>query len=235
MKARDLALLAFALCAAAPAQGQTLPESPAAVADSFLSRLARKDFPGATQLVDSASMEDFKVSRVASARSRDSLETAVQQPRTDVPPAVAEWFEANRRRAREVSGSDLEREFGVSTVGELERMTAKELFAGWLAAQHPEAEFERMRAPSSDPRARELPAVVLKSREPSILGTVIASDSVAYALFHGGDDVAAGSLPSVLPVRLTPAGWRIPAHEAEMAISNGMCAIGFSIVVDELP
>lgn len=235
MNARDLALLALALCAAAPARGQTLPESPAAVADSFLSRLARKDFPGAAQLVDSASMEDFKVSRVASARSRDSLETAVPQPRADLPPAVAEWFEANRRRAREVSGSDLEREFGVSTLGELERMTAKELFSRWLAAQHPEAEFERMRALNDDLRARKLPAIVLKGRAPVILGTVSASDSLVYALFHGEPEVPIAPLPSVLPVRLTPAGWRIPAQDAEMAISNGMCTIGFSIVEDELP
>lgn len=235
MKSRTLALLAFALCAPVPAPGQTLAESPAAVADSFLSRMAREDFLGATGLVDSASMEAFRVLRLASARSRDSLQTVVRQRPNDLPPAVADWLEANRRRVRDVYGSDLEREFGVSTIAELERMTARALFASWLAAQHPEAEFRRMRALNDDPRARELPAIMLKARAPVVLGIVSASDSLVYALFHGEPEVYDPSLPSVLPVRLTPAGWRIPAEEAEMAIANGMCSIGFAIVADELP
>lgn len=228
MKSPYLALIAIALCAAAPAPGQALPESPAAVADSFLSRMARQDFPGATELVDSTSMEVFRMSSIQSARSEDSLRKVVRQRRTDVPPAVAEWLEATARNSREVYGSYLERELGVSTVAELERLTAREVFARWLAARHPGTEFERMRAMSNDPRVRELPSLLVKGRAPILLGTVTASDSLAYAVFH--DSESTGPMPSVLPVRLTPHGWRIPAVEAEMAIVNGMCSIGFAIL-----
>lgn len=234
MNSRDLALLAFALSAAAPAAGQTIPESPAAVADSFLSRMARKDFLGATELVDSTSMEDFRVSRIESAPSEDSLQKRTRQRRTDVPPAVAEWLEATARNSRDAYGSYLERELGVSTLAELERLTAREVFARWLAARHPETEFERMRDMSDDPRVSELPSLAVKGRAPLLLGTVTATDSLAYAVFH--DSESTGPLPAVLPVRLTSGGWRIPAGDAEMAIVNGICSISFAIVdADEVP
>lgn len=228
MKAWYLALVALALCAAAPAPSQTLPASAAAVADSFLSRMAREDFIGATELVDSASMEAFRASRLHSARSEDSLSKRARQRRTDVPPAVADWLEATARNARDVYGSYLERELDVSTIAELERLTAREVFARWLAARHPATEFERMRAMSSDPRATELSLLRLEGRAPSLLGTVTASDSLAYAVFH--DSESTGPLPAVLPVRLTLSGWRIDAGEAEMAIVNGMCSISFAIL-----
>lgn len=228
MRPRDLTLLAFFLCAGAPAQGQALPGSPAAVADSFLARIARKDFLGATMLVDSASMEEFKASSVQSQRLNDSLLKTVRPRRTDVPLAVADWLEAEARKWRS-QGSGLERDFGVSSVAELERVPAKEVFARWLTARHPEIEFERMRASSTDPRARDLPKVVMRARVPTVFGTVAASDSLAYAVFFDADR-SSGPGPSILPVRLTPVGWRIPAAEAEMAIINGMCSIGFAIL-----
>lgn len=229
MKTRYVLLFTIALCAPSQAGSQTSGESPAAVADSFLSRFARKDFLGATKLVDSASMEDFRVASVRSARSSDSLQGAEPQRRSEVPPAVAEYLEAQARRARDAYGSHLEREFGVSTVAELERMGASGVFARWLEGQHPETEFRRAVALSTESRARALPSIVMQAPDPIVLGTVAASDSLAYAVFYGGPGTSSG-LPSVLPVRLTSIGWRIRADEAEMAIINGVCSIGFAVL-----
>lgn len=230
MKSRALGLLISSLCVSALADAQTLPASPAAVADSFLARFARKDFLGATELVDPASMEHFHAASLLSARLNDSVQRAVPPRRTDVPPAVADWLESQRRSGGDAYADFFEREFGVATVAELERLTPREVFARWLAARHPEAEFARM--VRADPRARELPPIVMQARAPMILGTVAASDSLTYAVFqHQG--APTGTLPSLLPIRLTATGWRIPAGEAEMAIHRGVCSIGFAIVDGE--
>lgn len=230
-------LLICAFCFPYATSGQTpqqLPDSPAAVADSFLSRIARKEFMRAVELVDPASLEEFRRAHIASLRFQDSAEKIPVPRRTDIPPVVAAYFEAEAARYRVVAGSEVERQFGVATVAEVERMSATEVFARWLESEHPDTQMRRaLRAQGRDSLAGVVLPMIGVPRSPTVLGAVIVSDTLAYALFGEMPRQPQLLEPGVLPLRLTAAGWRVPAAEAEMAIRNGMCSIGFSLVETE--
>ncbi len=219
------------------ALGQTSgqpPLSPAAVADSFLSRIARKEFGRAVELVDSASLQEFKRARIASLRFQDSAEKIPMPRRTDVPPAVAAYFEAEAARYRLVAGPEVERQFGVPTVADVERMSAAEVFARWLEAEHPDTKMRQaLRAQGRDSLAGVILPMTGLPRSPTVLGAVTISDSLAYVLFQEMSHQPQFLEPGVLPLRRTAAGWRVPAAEAEMAIRDSMCSFGFSLVETE--
>jgi hypothetical protein len=219
------------------ALGQT-PEqpllSPAAVADSFLSRIARKEFRRAVELVDSASLEEFKRTSIASLRLQDSVEKMPVPRRTDVPPAVAAYFEAQAARYRLVAGPEVERQFGVRTVADVERMSAAEVFARWLESEHPDTQMRQaLRAQGRDSLAGVILPMIGLPRSPTVLGAVTISDSLAYVLFQEMSRQLQSLEPGVLPLRRTAAGWRVPAAGAESAIRGGMCSIAFSLVETE--
>lgn len=232
--------LLLALLAGAPAgargQVSTHPAgSPAAVADSFLSMIARKEFVRATEFVDSASLEGFRHSRLRNLRLQDSMEKSHPRPRrTDLPPAVADYFEAQMKKHQEDAGSYIQREFGVSSIAELERMTGAQVFARWLESQHPETQLRHMlRMHGKDSLALSFVPAAGYPRTPLVVGAVAASASLAYAIFHDSLAAPPGISPRVLPLRLFRAGWRLDATEAEVAIIDGMCMIGFAMVEDE--
>lgn len=208
--------------------------SPAAVADSFLTRIARKDFGRAVELVDSASLEEFKRASIASLRLQDSVEKMPVPRRTDVPPAVAAYLEAQAARYRIVAGPEVERQFGVRTVADVERMSAAEVFARWIESEHPDTQMRQaLRAQGRDSLAGVILPMIGLPRSPTVLGAVKISDSLAYVLFGEASHQPRNLEPGVLPLRLTATGWRVPAAEAGMAIRDGMCSMGFSLVETE--
>ena len=209
--------------------------SPAAVADSFLTRIARKDFLGATDLTDSASLAAFHREQISLLWLTDSLQKVPPRPRTDVPPAVAEYYEIQQRKFEATYGSHVEREFGVKTLAEVERMTPRELLARLLSNQHPETQLAyALRAQGRDSLAPEILTAFGGIRTPRVIGTVLASDSLAYALFQ--DDTGdAGAGPQVLPVRRTRDGWRLRASDAAFTMRGGSCSFGFAMMDSEEP
>lgn len=239
MLTRTVSLVAVLLISTAglvEGQRPNHPEgSPAAVADSFLTRLARKDFDGAAEYVDAGSLDEFRRAQIASMRSADSIQKSPRAFR-DVPPAVAEYFEAQARRADSTHGSRIWQEFGVKSVDEVEAMNPREVFARWLESQHPETQIARaMQAAGRDSLRPQLMAVIGTVQNPVVLGAVTHGDSAAYALFKNSMPSAYVSPPDVLPLRLTRAGWRLHAEEAAAAIRGGMCSFGFAIMDVEEP
>lgn len=212
------------------------PSMAAAVADSFLSRTARMDFKGATDLVDPSSLEEFRRTQVDNLRLQDSLEKLPERGNRDLPPAVAEYFAAQARKFRSEFGSPLELEFGVKSIAEAESMSGPELFARWLESQHPETRFRNaVRAQHRDSLPSAVIAAMMTVRSPRVLGAMLASDSVAYALFQEAGTEPSPLGPQLLPLRLTKAGWRLDAVEAQHAIHGISCTFGVSVEAEKEP
>ncbi len=218
-------VLALAFCCLVampdPINAQT-PQSatPEAAAQALFTALSEDRWLDAARLVHPEALTRFREQKLMELRNirepKPMTAADYRRGEPEMPDAVAEYMAKRANQVRNKPGSRIAYEFaGVSSVAELERLSAEEMMARWFQAQHPAYKMEQAIKEIGRPLPPEAAGQMPGRVERTILGTTPAqqADSIAYVVHRTvwlhGEERAPHSPLGVLVMRRTPVGWRV--------------------------
>jgi hypothetical protein len=197
-----------------------------AVVDSFFAAVGREQWDSAARFFDLPRFEPILKTAIGSARSALPQPPATPEEMiasdSTMPRAVAEWEAARSNRFRaQRQFDDYSSQFaGVSTQHMLFSLTVTDAAARWIAARDRRVqmreEWRRMGCGIAT-----LPTVPSVTR-PVILGIAFHDDSTALVIHADDQFRGMGDMHDerVVPVRRTPAGWRIEPRDDLLSPSH---------------
>ncbi len=199
-------------------------DAPQAVARAFFDALESERWIHAARLIDPTAVQRFHRERTRALAFRlpermtvDEIVEQMIRRDPDMPREVAEYQARKTAEAMAERGSFLTFEFArVQSIEEVLRLSPVELTARRLEAKDPRYRFARSRQQARARFPDRVPPEALDTNAPSvrhtITGSVAEGDSLAYVVYRF-EQAAPRSRRlrsvSLLPLRLTPAGWRV--------------------------
>lgn len=243
LAARGVGSMLLTLCALGAttrvAHGQPTPSAGAAAAETALrtlfDHLENMRWDSAAALVHPAVLTGFKTTRLEDARARERASSDTSPPQSDMPPEVAAWFTAQRKKHAALLGTDTEpalaRELArVRTIAELEALSPEQAYARWLEARDPRASFRRLAALSHQPIPPDFREDQLPRDRRTIVGSVMEDDSTVHVVYRtspfpsvvAGDE-RSGWNNALTTMRRTPRGWRLwsTKDDSQVLFSSG--------------
>ncbi|CAN5202664.1 hypothetical protein BH24GEM2_BH24GEM2_18700 [soil metagenome] len=224
MSALILALCCLAMVSNSAATQTPQPATPEAAAQALFTALSEGRWLDAARLVDPEALSRFREQKLIEMRSiREPKPMTIAEYRRqepEMPEAVAEYMVKQANQAREKFGSYITHDFaGVSSVADLEKLSAEEMMARWFQARDPSYRIQQ----AAGTPGRELPPQAIALVEPRNERTVMSTAAgehadIAHVVFRTvqwyGKERAPHSPLGVLVVRRTPAGWRVDPTES---------------------
>ena len=211
----------------APLMAQTAPaaSSPRAVAQAAISALDAGRWEAVPPLVDPAELERFRRKRLwwmrmmeAERKKLASGEISMRFVNPDVPPAVREWFDkqSEEHAVREPGATFA----GVTSMAELERLSAPEMLARFLQAR----EHRYVGDPWPGDTATHLVTLRNLREVRRIIGELSEGDSLVHILYrhHLERDGKPDGPEQVLvtTTRRTPQGWRLLLNSELFSVAD---------------
>jgi hypothetical protein len=193
------------------------------IARAAIAALDEMRWLDAAQLVHPDTLERFRAMTLDHARAREASRqhaAEVSWP-DDMPPEVVAWHEAQRQRAEDEGRLIRVVDPGLAPLGELEALTAEELFARHIESRDVRAQMLHAAAA----QGRELPPDAPHMTEPWVRRTIVGS------VADGGDEVhvlyrarqaesRTGSTVLAMTLRRAAGGWRIWSATQDPALFN---------------
>lgn len=200
-------------------------EAVAVVREAF-DAIEQKNWARVALLIHPERLTEFKRGEIQQLRWLERAENEPAQVPRDptMPPAVAEWFEHQAAEHREDYRDKLQNVFGVSSIEELDALSAEEMAIRWLAYNDPEATYRRQLEHELG-KLDSIPAAFKPERVPgsrwhrSVIGGAQDSDSVVHVLYRTTYEIR-GAPPAgfvgVVAASATRDGWRVWADLGEL-------------------
>jgi hypothetical protein len=206
-------------------------EAAEAVVRTAFAEIEAMRWDAVASLVHPETLERFREWQIDIARtSEHQLDEGTLAREPELPPEVAAWFDAQRKKQEEYweeYGPRLSHTFaGIEKFEELESLSATELFARYLQAQDPRE--QALRQARREGKEISIAGIEkeLMVEQRVVVGSVMEDDSTAQVIYRTrtklklmpeGDEGRA----AVVTVRRTPEGWRILAGPSESIFFEG--------------
>ena len=227
MRVSFLLPLGLATLTPAPLMAQTAPaaSSPRAVVQAAITALDEGRWEAVPPLVDAAELERFRRKRLWSLRDLElhqrkvaAGETTMRFVNPDVPAAVREWFDkqSEEHAAREPRATFA----GVTSIAELERLSAPEMLARFLQAHA--KRYVDVSGPGETQAPRSAPPQLREIRR--IIGELPERESLVHVLYryHLERDGKPETPEQVLvaTTRRIPQGWRLLLNSELFSVAD---------------
>lgn len=206
-------------------------EAAEAVVRTAFAEIEAMRWDAVASLMHPVTLKRFREWQIDLARTSErQLDEGSRDHERNLPPEVAAWFDAQRKKEEEYweqHGPRLSHTFaGIETIEELESLSAAELFARYLQAQDPREQALRQ----AQREGKEISIAGIEKKlmveERVVIGSVAEDDSTVQVVCRTRSKLKL--IPEddegrveVITVRRTPEGWRILAGPSDSIFLEG--------------